>query len=189
MANREEVINFIKKHLEKTRLQVLQKFTDKATKQAQINFNAFIPEVSSDKDTRVQVVCGSTSYIDKDTIGRKIECKGNQVAFIEFGVGVKHYNTFFQTIASSDLEMYNRPKGIDIGGWGKHQGLDDYWIRPSYSGVPMNAYEMPVAKRNKQGEVIGWRTDVVWTEGHRPARALWRAIRSSEKKLLGGKLK
>jgi len=188
MANADEVANFLKRNLEKKRLEILQKFSEKATKQAQRNFNTFEKEVSTDKDRSVSVSNTATFYVDKDTIARKIECKGNQVAFIEFGVGIKHYNEFYQSSASTDLAMYNRPKGIPIGGWGKHHGLDDYWIRPSNDGIPMNIYEMPVAIKNKSGDVIGWRRDVVWTEGHRPARALWRAVRTIEKRLKGGKL-
>lgn len=87
------------------------------------------------------------------------------------------------------LENAPRPAGIvDLGQYGKQHGKDNYWIRPSIDGIPRSKGEMPVAIH---GDPTRSRTDVVWTTGHRPARALYRAMRSSmkafEKTINGGK--
>lgn len=174
-------------------------------KGARRNFNNARGLISSDFD-----------YVDvRRSVNGKhsqtITCIGDQVLFIEFGAGaqnatrysvgevtgwhgehiswryVERPNFGFTIKHNTLIEEAPRPSGIvPLGHYGKGHGMDDNWIRPSVTGIPnTHIGESHVHKRN--GDV---RRDVVWTKGHPPMRALWRAVRSAERSLqkrLGGK--
>lgn len=98
---------------------------------------------------------------------------------------VKWGNTTGINTMFMNVDTAQRPHPVvPLGTYGKGHGQDEMWIRPSATGIPnLTAGETHVHTRN--GDV---REDVVWTTGHPPARALYRAVRSTMKKLAGGKL-
>ena len=127
-----------------------------------------------------------------------VTCAGFQVLFIEFGVGVNNSiaknagvgetsqawrgnDSAVGFVEQGSLETMPRPAGIvNLGDYGDGNGKEDYWIRPSALGIP-NEYagESHVLKKN--GEP---RTDVVWTLGHNPARALYIAYTNARRTAL-----
>lgn len=138
---------------------------------AQKNFNRFAREVSAD-DRFVSV--------HRDKMGdyeATIICQGNQVLFIEFGVGIMNDKDI-----SGRYDYWQRPiiNGIypynELGFYGKRRGKDDFWVRPA-KYINRSAGETSV--HDKNGNV---RQGVAWTKGHRPARALWRSIFSALQK-------
>ena len=169
------------------------------------NFNKTRGLISSDFD----YVSVTRSVNNK--YSQTITCMGDQVLFIEFGAGamnksrysateivgwhgehiswkyVERPNFGFKIKHNKLIEEAPRPSGIvELGHYGKGYGMDDYWIRPSITGIP-NTYIGESHVHKKNGEM---RSDVVWTKGHPPMRALWRAVRNAVKNLrksIGGK--
>lgn len=56
-----------------------------------------------------------------NTTTAKLILEGNEVLFVEFGAGI-HFN------GSSSPNPYSAKFGYEIGGYGKHQGLNDFWF-------------------------------------------------------------
>lgn len=184
-----------KKRIEKIRIDVVTQITEKTSRNAQSGFNKFEVNASTD-NPQVSVFHTITNHGD-ETEGTVI-CAGFQVLFIEFGVGVnnstpknagesntsKAWNgseSAIGFIEQGSIETMPRPAGIvPLGQYGKKNGREDYWIRPSALGIP-NEYagESHVLKKN--GEP---RTDVVWTLGHNPARALYTAYTNARRSVL-----
>jgi len=172
---------------------------------ARKNFNRARGLISSDFDYV------NVSRHVENKYAQTISCTGDQVLFIEFGVGVFNKSRYsvteivgwsgehiswkyterpnfgFKLKQNRLIEEAPRPRGIvELGHYGKGYGMDDFWIRPSKTGMP-NTYIGESSVHKKNG---GIRSDVVWTKGHPPMRALWRAVRSAERNLrkrLGGK--
>lgn len=192
----EQIILTLEKRKKAFASQCAEKLSKEAERMTRRNFNEFAHEVSSDYQN---VAVARTKLSDTSY---RISCVGNQVIFIEFGVGAENVQgtrgsgnrtiDYFKssTFSYADegrtriVENAPRPAGVvGLGRYGKGHGKDDYWVRPSIDGVPKTATESHVHKKN--GDV---RTDVVWTMGHRPARALYRGFMNALNKLLGGKL-
>ena len=191
MANIEGDINAIIRKYEKKvddfAQQTLNSFVDYASRQAQSGFDKFMIEVPAD-DPIVDVF---TTHIvkEKNKYSRTIECRGNQVLFIEFGAGVYHYTGDLEARLYQNVlpNIAPRPKGIDeignyhLAKWGRSRGQDDIWFYKSQNGRESeNAH---LIKYNSHNEPI------MVTHGNRPARALYRAIGMAMRRLLGGKLK
>lgn len=187
----QSIINKKQKEIDKITKNALNEVVDYATTQAQNGFNNFIGEASTD-DPNVTVKSSSIKRETKSAFSRKISCYGSQVLYIEFGVGLMPYNEtearMYRNVMldSNGVPISLRPHGIDpIGTRGKGYGSQDKWIRPSTTGEPQCVGEGHVHIKDKYGNDTGKvRTDVVWTEGHRPARALYRAVGMAIKRLL-----
>ena len=186
-----DLVKRLEKKVDEVTKQTLNSYVDYASNLAQRGFDRFAFEASTDYPS---VLVNSTPLRkDDDIYSRTIECRGDQVLFIEFGVGLMKYTDIetrlYEGILKDEhgMPISSRPSSIDeIGTYGKGYGSQDFWVRPSVDGIPRNADEMPVAIR---GNPTQSRTDVVWTKGHRPARALYRAVGMAMRRLLGGKLK
>lgn len=188
-----EIERYLLKSIERTRDSILTKIVEKTTRDAQKNFNAFEVQASTD-NPKVSVHHGSYQK-SLDEISCEVYCYGDQVAFIEFGVG--YNNSLIKANGSVGVGSWGGKSGNqgafgfaeggldetsiggtrsqlgihELGHYGKGLGSDDVWIRPSMFGIP-NEYAGESHVHKKDGSV---RTDVVWTVGHNPARALWRA--------------
>ena len=207
----------LQKKIDNLRIGLVNQVTDDIENGARRNFRAF--EKYASTDFPYVMVLSSSLSDSGQTSSREVVCGGNQVLFIEFGVGqnnrykktVEHtedgtvvswggkstftLTSFFKNFGGSgDIELAPRPAGIDqlghyhLAKGGQSKGLDDWWIRPTSTGIPnLTAGETHVLKKDGS-----YREDVVWTTGHSPARALYRAVRSSMTRievasLLGGK--
>ena len=197
--NIRKLVEELHKKVEKKTSDTLDALCNDVVKTTQRNFNSVIDEVPAD-DPFVYVSQTPTFVLNKSTIGRKIECKGNQVLFIEFGAG-KHEEQRTSTFdKSSQLEYATRPKGIypighyksqttqaDLDNWQKvrmssmSRGMDDYWFYSSKTGRGSTNAEQ--IRYNKKG------TYTMLTIGIRPVRALYRALGTSFRKLGSGRLK
>lgn len=110
---------------------------------------------------------------------------GFQVLFVEFGAGIAH-STETSTVgfngSNVQHDIAEKPAGIyNIGGFGKHRGLDDSWIFTDVNFIVDNGKNHTHwLKQNSKGE---W---VYRTGGIRPIRALWRARCNAIRKLLKG---
>lgn len=178
--NGKEITKHLENLVKKTAIQVVEKTAKETERMARRNFNEVKSEVPSDDPLVI---------VSRNRLGeteQQILCIGNQVIFIEFGAGVhEQYRT--KTIGLSEnglsyVENAPRPIGVvNIGGYGKGHGKDDYWFYASETGrVSSNAQ---FVKQNKNGRFI------MLTIGIRPVRALYRAYRNAISKLLGGKLR
>lgn len=186
-------IALMKSKLKRLERDTVEQVSRDVEKGARRNFNSARNKVSTDYPD-VQVI-RTKSGIKEATVS----CIGDQVLFIEFGVGLS--NQFIPTSNGNDRPAFGfdrgtgketapRPTGIvPLGRYGKRQGMKDYWVRPSATGQPRLPTEQVVHKRDKDGNIIGVRTDVVWTAGHPPVRALWRARGSALNKLYNKKIK
>lgn len=201
----------IEDDLDKFATGIVESLSVSIEKGARRNFNNSRGLISSDFD-----FVNVARFVDSK-YQQTIECSGDQVLFIEFGAGAQNKSRYtasevvgwhgehiswkyterpnfgFKIKNNRLLEEAPRPAGIvELGTYGKGYGADDWWIRPSITGIP-NKYigESNVHIKDKYGNDTGRvRSDVVWTKGHPPMRALWRAVRSAEKnlrKMLGGK--
>lgn len=196
--NSKEIEKELLRRIKMTRDSILTKVVEKTTKDAQRNFKNFEVNASTDNP---RVTVSHTMYITSgDTISSTVQCFGEQVIFIEFGVG--YNNSLVKATGSAGVgswggasgnegaygfaeggvdEIAERPSGVSqLGHYGKGYGSDDVWIRPSALGIP-NEYAGESHVHRKNGSV---RTDVVWTVGHNPARALWRAYTNAIKQVL-----
>lgn len=216
MATAKQIASNLRKDIEKLQNNIGEFLTKNIEKKARKNFDKFVPQASTD----YPFVDVYSSFSGGKTMAHgEVVCGGYQVLFIEFGVGsnnaqgiapewtstsytineagnydlrIRHgggydvAKTGFKFVDNRLTEIMPRPQGIfGLGGYGKHHGADDYWVRPSIDGVPKTDGEWQVTARNGQP-----RTNAVFTTGHQPARALYRAMRSSMKSLermLGGK--
>lgn len=197
--NINKLVKDIERKTDELTRKTLESVCDDVVKTTQKNFNQVVDEVPAD-DPFVYVSQTPTFYVDKNTLGRKIECKGNQVLFIEFGAG-KHEEQRTSTFdKSSQLEYATRPFGIYPIGYYKStttsttnaewqrermssmsRGKDDYWFYSSKTGRGSTNAEQ--IRYNKKG------TYTMLTIGIRPVRALYRALGTSFRKLGSGRLK
>lgn len=175
-------ITKLEKRVDEVATNAVNKVTDYAVINAQRTFDRFMIEVPAD-DPIVDVF--STHLLKEGTTySRTIECRGDQVLFIEFGAG-KYYYT-----GDTEVRLYQnvipnikpRPNEIyGIGEYGTGRGKDDLWFYKSDTGRESeNAH---LVKYNRAGDPI------MVTHGNRPARALYRAVGMAMRRLLGGKLK
>ena len=200
MATADEIERNLVKKLEMSRNRLLNDFVEKVASTTQKTFNKYEVEVSAD-NPHVSVHTSPFHKESEDKVSRSVICSGEQVLFIEFGVG--YNNSLIKSTVSDDGkkvrwggktgnqgaygfeeggvdEIYPRPAGIvPLGFYGKGLGRDDYWIRPSAFGIP-NTHIGESHVHRADGSV---RTDVVWTAGHNPLRALYRAVRNAEKNI------
>ena len=183
----DSLIKNLKKQVDNVATNTVNKVTDYVVRNAQAGFDRFMIEVPAD-DPIVDVF--STHLLKVGTTyTRDIECRGDQVLFIEFGAG-KYYYT-----GDTEVRLYQgvipnikpRPSTIDdighyhLARWGRSRGLDDLWFYKSDTGRESeNAH---LIKYNRNGDPI------MLTHGNRPARALYRAVGMAMRRLLGGKLK
>lgn len=62
------------------------------------------------------------NFFDYPDMSRaSLNLRGSEVLFVEFGAGV-HFN------GSGSPNPYASTLGYEIGGYGKHQGLNDFWF-------------------------------------------------------------
>lgn len=188
----------LKSKLKRLERKVVEQVSSDIEKGARRNFNSARDKVSTDYPdvTVIRTKDSPTSAT--------ITCIGSQVLFIEFGVG--HSNNQIPYIdrggfsqskpaigfdRNTGKETMPRPNGIvPLGRYGKgRHSMQDFWIRPSATGQPRLPTEQTVHKRDKDGNIIGIRTDVVWTAGHPPVRALWRARTNALNKLYNPKIR
>lgn len=205
-------IALMKSKLKRLERDTVEQVSKDIEKGARRNFNSARNKVSTDNPN---VTVFRTKGGQKEAT---VTCVGDQVLFIEFGVG--HSNSFleggvrpaFGFDRDTGKETAPRPTGIYPLGYynGKtdfnatsfnalvgflrkrhiySHGMDEFWVRPSTTGVPRLSNEREVHRRNRDGDIIGTRTDVVWTQGHPPMRALWRARGSALKKLYNPRVK
>lgn len=197
--NSHEIEQELLRRIAMTRNSILMKVVEKTTKDAQNNFNKF--EVNASTDNPRVTVSHTTFTVSGNEISSTVRCYGEQVIFIEFGVG--YNNSLVKEAGRTNLgkswggksgnegafgfdeggldEFAERPAGVvQLGHYGKGLGSDDCWIRPSMLGIP-NEYAGESHVHKKNGEV---RTDVVWTVGHNPARALWRAYTNAIRQVM-----
>ena len=213
-----------------TRDNILTEIIEKTTSDAQKNFDKF-ERIASTDNPRVSVSnTGISSGINKAS--SEVQCFGEQVIFLEFGVGSR--NSLISKVVQDDEgnnklvyggksgnypasgfaygggeEKAERPAGVyPLGYWQGHSftnpvvpiilkrynmsshGADDFWVRPSSTGIPKtNIGEREVHKRDSKGHITGVRDDVVWTAGHPPARALYRASRNAIKQIIINRMK
>ena len=143
-----ENTKFITKWLEskvRQAKEVVEREIEKIPIQAQNNYDKFIIEVPAD-DPFVDVFSNMSKDKDKTTL--KVDCRGTQVLFIEFGAGQYYYT-------ESELQLYKneiprirpRPKAIkNIGEYGKGRGKDDVW----YSHAPRHREHRWCTRRSRQ---------------------------------------
>lgn len=185
---------WLKSKIRKLEIESVEQVASDIEKGARRNFNKAMPSVSTD-DPEVDVM-----RIKEAPNKQTVICGGYQVLFIEFGVGLS--NKFVKNgtdVAigfdrNTATEVAPRPAKIDplghyhLSRWGRSQGIKEFWVRPSRDGIPNVAIgEQEVHTRNRHtGEITGVRDDVVWTQGHPPVRALWRARNNALAKLFKG---
>ena len=179
--NSEQIHKYLLKKIDELTKNALNKVVEYATNQAQRSYERFMIEIPAD-DPYIFVV--NTPLVQNNTTySRSIKAVGNQVLFVEFGAG-KYYNTNPSNITHlyQGFMPNDRPSTIyDIGGYGKHRGLDDVWFYKSQNGRESeNAH---LIKYNRNGDPI------MITHGNRPARALYLGVGNAIRRLLGGKLK
>ena len=196
--NSNEVEKELLRRVDRFRDSTVTNIVEKTTKDAQRNFNKF--EVNASTDNPRVTVSHSMYETSGDVTSSTVRCVGEQVIFIEFGVG--YNNSLVKEAGRSGVgswggksgnegaigfeeggvtEIAPRPAGVvPLGQYGKGLGSDDCWIRPSALGIP-NEYAGESYVHKKNGDV---RTDVVWTVGHNPARALWTAVRNARKSVM-----
>lgn len=177
-----DLVKRLEKKVDEATTNTVNKVTDYVVRNAQAGFDRFMIEVPAD-DPIVDVF--STSLLKEDTkYSRTIECRGDQVLFIEFGAGKYYYTGDTETRLYQGVipNIKPRPNSIlDIGEYGSGRGKDDVWFYKSDTGRESeNAH---LVKYNRNGDPI------MITHGNRPARALYRAIGMAMRRLLGGKLK
>lgn len=151
-------------------------------KSARSNFNRARIEVPAD-DPNVVVVRQRLS--NKEAL---ISCSGEQVIFIEFGAGVKHFTRSSTVLQEGAEENAPRKAGTgitpsiyNIGGYGKHQGHNDSWVYLSTTGrESLHSHRFGT---NMRGEFK------MFTSGIRPVRALWRARTNALRRLYSPRLK
>lgn len=194
--NSSEVEKELLRRIKMTRDSVCSRIVEKTTKDAQRNFNQF--EVNASTDNPRVSVSHSLIASSGDVTSSTVQCYGEQVIFIEFGVGVNNSvpklagkfdprtsylgdKSAFGFAEQGSVETAERPSGVvPLGHYGKGLGNEDVWIRPSALGIP-NEYAGESHVHKKDGSV---RTDVVWTVGHNPARALYRAYTNAVRYVL-----
>jgi len=202
-----DIIKSIQADIEATVPKVLDAFSREIEVNAQKNFNDALIDISGDNPY---------VWVER-TVGKnkaRVKCVGEQVLFAEFGAGIN--NSFTEKdilvgehsrVSSSGAtfrvkghtrtivysargfknggmeETIQRPAGIvPLGTYGKGQGQNLFWVRPMRNGR-YGSKESQVHKKN--GDI---RNDVVWTEGTRPVRGLWRARNTAISKLGSGRL-
>ena len=192
MANSRQIISSLKSKIEDLEEGLIRDVAKSVERSTRTNFNRAIPEVPADNPL---VSVSSFSW------GKKcaIQCRGEQVLFIEFGAGTKHANqTSFMgtTEDNKQIETAPRPWGIvDLGmyhytlnlGYGRYymsvfngktyhgsRGKDDQWVYLSTSGR-LSRYSERWGM-NSRGEFK------IKTEGIRPVRALYRGVRNGVRK-------
>lgn len=182
--NIKKVIGSLQSKAHDKALQSLDALCNDVAKTTQRNFNLEIPNIPAD-DPYVEVNQTPTFYVSNTKIGRKIECKGNQVLFIEFGAGIHEQNRTKTMVVVENVEFdyATRPYGIvPIGTYGKGHGMDDFWFYSSKTGRgSMNAEQIRYNTKSNTYTMI--------TIGIRPVRALYRALGTAFKKLGSGRLK
>ena len=190
----DRLIKRLEKNIDECAEKAVNNVVDTASRYAQQNYNSFAPEVASD-DPQVFVFNTPLFKEGRYKYSREINCIGNQVLFIEFGNGILHYTGDLETRLYKDVLPINpRPSTIyDIGTYGKGYGMgmvgEGAWIRPTFNGR-LGSTESHVHIKDKEGNDTGRvRQDVVWTEGSRPSRSLYRAVGMAVRRLLGGKFK
>ena len=186
---------WLKSKIRKIQTDIVDELALRIETGARRNFNKAVNDVSTDDPvvTVVRTKNGEGSHT--------ITCSGRQVLFIEFGVGVD--NAHIPTADGNDRpafgfdgqtghEVAQRPLGIDRLGYyhltryHRSKGLDPVWVRPSETGVPRMANESLVREQPSPKSGLY----AIWTHGHPPVRALWRARNNAIKKLLqSGKMR
>jgi hypothetical protein len=187
---------------------IVEAFSSEVEVNARRNFDKALLEISGDNPyiTVQRTVSGDTATIS---------CSGEQVLFAEFGAGI--HNTYrekevyveshfaisrsntlyyveghYKTIGlrargftdNGMTENMPRPAGIvELGHYGKGLGMLEWWVRPS-TNMQKALGESNVHKKN--GEI---KQGVLWTQGTKPVRGLWRARNTAINKLLSGRLK
>lgn len=187
---------------------VLEAFSREVEVSARRNFDSALLDISGDNPfIAVQRTVSGNKAI--------ISCSGEQVLFAEFGAGLQnsyrerevyveshfaisrsnvlyyvqgHYKTIgLNARGFSNLgkdENMPRPAGIvGLGEYGRGLGVLDYWVRPSTNMQKAHG-ESNVHKKN--GEI---KQGVLWTQGTKPVRGLWRARNTAINKLQSGRLK
>lgn len=210
--NADKSVQELQRRINKFRADLVYNLGRRISKSAQNNFNRFEKEAST--DNFYVYVAPPIMSSSGHTTSAEVGCYGEQVIFLEFGVG-----TYFKSMAYRDYKItYNddfsikdmkaivvekggrgfdkyggtetmpRPAGVDQLGfyhnavYGISQGTLDFWVRPSDTGyVNANIDERYVTDR--RGNV---RSNAVWTHGHQPARALWRAVMSALRSVFRG---
>ena len=180
----------MKSKVKRLEREVVEQVSSDIEKSARRNFNSARNKVSTD-NPYVEVIRTKNGQNSAT-----VSCIGDQVLFIEFGVGLSNMfrpngvslSTGFSFDENNKIVEAQRPAGVvPLGQYGKGHGKDEWWVRPSATGIPRLPTEQQVHKRDKNGNIIGFRTDVVWTSGHPPIRALWRARNSALQKLYNPK--
>ena len=187
-----QILKLTKKHLQLVS-DLEDKFVEALSKDiergARKNFNSARESISGDDPTVI------VTRVKNSPKSATIVCGGEQVLFAEFGAGYENlYYTnglsidvlstrSWKYIGNEAVEIAPRPNGIvELGEYGNKHGRESYWIRPTHNG----------RKGIKESDVLrdGFpRSDVLWTEGTRPIRALWRARNNALNHLNTGRLK
>lgn len=204
----EKLADNLLKDVKATAPKVVEAFSREVEVSARRNFDNALLDISGDNPyINVQRTVSGNKAI--------ISCSGEQVLFAEFGAGLQntyrekevyveshfaisrsntlyyvqgHYKTIglrargFTNMGTT--ENMPRPAGIvGLGHYGKGLGVLEYWVRPSLNMQKAHG-ESNVHKKNgdiKQG--------VLWTQGTKPVRGLWRARNTAINKLVSGRLK
>lgn len=154
--------------------ELVEREIEKIPEQAQRNYDKFIIEVPAD-DPYVDVYKSISKTAELTTL--KIDCRGTQVLFIEFGAGIHYYSETELALYKPYMEgVKPRPSSIsNIGEYGRGRGKDDIWFYKSQTGRESeNAH---IVRHNKKGEPI------MITHGNRPSRSLYRAVGMAKRRI------
>ena len=179
MATSNQIEKMLKKQIEELAEKTVEVVGKEIEQEARANFNKAKFEIPAD-DPTINVNALPTIKATKTSWYRTIVCDGREVLFTEFGAGIMHSNETSTVVRSGqyDIEYAWRPVGFEIGSYGKHQGLNDYWV---YRGVRESKWSQKFEKKPDQ--------DLIITQGIRPVRALYRAVGNVFRKLGSGRLK
>lgn len=192
MATRRQIISNLNKKVEDLEEGLIRDIAKNVEKRTRANFNRAISEVPAD-DPFVQV---SSFSWGKSCV---IECRGNQVLFIEFGAGEQNKQkelditrgetTYSRIFNASGFKYFNdklvevapRPIGIvELGEYGQGRGKNDYWVYRTYNGRMAVGDE--IWRISKDGNAY------IKTYGIRPIRALYRGVRSGVRKAIAERI-
>lgn len=112
-----------------------------------------------------------TSLTNKSLCTYNIVAEGTSVLFIEFGAG--HYYQDVYDRFANPLRETAVPKPCDIGTYGKGYGMDDYWVFKITTPIQKPTEGFESVWNTKTGT---FREGVAWTNGNKPARAMWGAV-------------
>lgn len=136
--------------------------------------------------------------VNKETTDRaikyKVEVIGHQIAFLEFGTGVR--NESYISKLTSDYIPYLVQYGTipQRGVYGRQRGQNEIWVFPFKSNVSKangdEIYEYRVYHRKRDGGVSIYplKTPVIATKGIPPQRMIYNAVREAiQEKGVGNK--